>query len=95
MFKFFLTAALSLCLSFPAFAESNPAQPSVARRVLICDQWQWIGNGATTWGCLTVPRQGFVAGGQITDEVVKSLQDQINKLKAELRQLKPAINNAK
>lgn len=59
--------------------------PSVARRILVCDQWQWIGGGAITWGCLSQPREALVAGGQITDEVIASLQDQINALKTQLQ----------
>jgi hypothetical protein len=69
--------------------EPGPiTQPSVGRSVLICDQWQWIGNGAVTWGCLTLPRRVTVAGGVATDEVVTSLQNQINELKSQLEALK-------
>ncbi len=63
-------------------------QPTVGRRVIICDQWQWIGNGATTWGCVMQPRAVALAGGQITDQVVASLQSQIEALKAEIEALK-------
>lgn len=72
-----------------ALGDTPPVvQPSVIRTLVICDQWQWIGNGAITWGCLVTPRRAGVAGGQTTDEVVLSLQSQINALRAELETLK-------
>ncbi len=75
--------------SFQALGDTPPViQPSVNRTLVICDQWQWIGNGAITWGCLSTPRRAGVAGGQATDEVVLSLQNQINALRAELEALK-------
>ncbi|MCB0351644.1 MAG: hypothetical protein KDD38_10705 [Bdellovibrionales bacterium] len=70
-----------------ARAELSPEQPSVVRSTIVCDRWQWIGNGATTWGCLYTPREAFVAGGQATDEVVADLQKQINDLNERLKKL--------
>jgi len=68
-------------------AEDIKTQPTVARQVLICDMWQWIGGSATTWGCLRTPRQVELAGGQVTDQVILSLQDQINKLEDRIEKL--------
>lgn len=71
------------------FAESLPpmTQPRVARRVIVCDMWQWIGHGNTTWGCLHTPREVLLAEGQTSDAVIKSLQEQINQLEARLKKL--------
>jgi hypothetical protein len=86
-----LVKLLNIVLVFVStncFAQlAETAQPSVSARVLICDQWQWIGNNATTWGCLTVPRAALVAQGQKTDQVIASLQEQINKLEARIKKL--------
>jgi hypothetical protein len=68
-------------------ADATIVQPSVSRRVIICDQWQWIGGSAITWGCLSTPRAAEIAGGQITDQVVASLQEQINQLNAKVKKL--------
>ena len=85
---FFMLASTSSWAGIPD-AEADPViQPSVGRTLLICDQWQWIGNGATTWGCLSMPRRVTVAGGQVTDDVVTSLQTQINELKDQIDALK-------
>ena len=85
------TAALASSQDAAPLQESSPiVQPSVGRTVIICDQWQWIGNGAITWGCLSTPRRATVASGQVTDEVVASLQKQIDELKAQVQALKPA-----
>lgn len=75
-----------LCLSSTATAD-NITQPLVSRRVIVCDKWQWIGSGAITWGCLTTPREAQVAGGTVTDEVITSLQNQINQLQSQLKKL--------
>ena len=87
MISFF--TLFNLFSAFPVMAEDAVTQPSVSRRVLICDKWQWIGESATTWGCLSTPRQVELAGGQITDQVILSLQDQISKLEAKLEKLNP------
>lgn len=68
--------------------QAPVTQPSVNRTLVICDHWQWIGNGAVTWGCVSQPRRAGIAGGQVTDEVVLSLQNQINALRAEVEALK-------
>ena len=81
--------AVGILIGFAvAGAQAHAQDPTVGRRVIICDQWQWIGNGATTWGCLMQPRAVSLAGGQITDQVVASLQSQIEALKAEIEALK-------
>lgn len=59
----------------------------VSRRLLTCDQWQWIGNGAVTWGCLRTPREAIVAGGAATDEAIAHLLQRIEALEAKVRQL--------
>jgi hypothetical protein len=71
-----------------AWGSDDVGQPSVSRRVLICDTWQWIGGGAVTWGCLTTPRAIFLSDGKTTDEIVVSLQNQINQLKAQVESLR-------
>lgn len=84
----FMFASTVAWAGVPSQEASPVTQPSVGRTLLICDQWQWIGNGATTWGCLSTPRRVTVAGGQVTDEVVTSLQNQINELKTQIEALK-------
>lgn len=84
-------------LSFAAAEASTVVvdgeeQPSVSRRMLVCDAWQWIGGTATTWGCLRTPREAFVAGGPVTDQVVASLQSQIRTLEERLRKLEESKN---
>ncbi|MFN8791892.1 MAG: hypothetical protein ACK5Y2_10610 [Bdellovibrionales bacterium] len=62
-------------------------QPSVSRRAIVCDSWQWIGNGAVTWGCMSTPRETSVAHGLTADQVIFSLQEQINQLEARIKAL--------
>ncbi|MGZ3771845.1 MAG: hypothetical protein ACXVCP_19615 [Bdellovibrio sp.] len=68
-------------------ADYSVIQPSVSRRMIICDGWQWIGGQATTWGCLYIPREVHVAGGDDTDKVIASLQKQITDLEARLKKI--------
>lgn len=86
-----VTAALFLFCALLSLSTARAAervgQPSVARRTIVCDGWQWIGNGATTWGCLFTPHEAFVAGGKATDDVVADLQRQIDALTERLNKI--------
>ena len=91
MKKFYSTAMTALLISLThtptSFADDEIVQPSVARKIVVCDSWQWIGGDATTWGCLYTPRAAEVAAGQAADQVIASLQAQINALEARLKKL--------
>lgn len=85
--KILITLLLSFGTGFAVKAADNIEQPPVSRRLVTCDQWQMIGNGHFLWACLTMPREALVAGGPATDSVILSLQDQINKLEARVKEL--------
>ena len=69
-----------------AKAEDPSPPTSVARRVIICDTWQYSSD-ARLWGCLTVPRQVLIAGGKDTDQTLQTLQDQIKALEERIKKL--------
>lgn len=90
MSKSFFFWSISLVVTAGAYAVSvseSIQQPSVRRSVIVCDRWQWVGGGATSYGCLYRPREATVAGGDVTDEVVSSLQKQINALEERVKKL--------
>lgn len=91
--KFYVATLVTLfvlILTTHSQANDSGTPPSVSRRMIVCDGWQWIGHGATTWGCLYTPRETLVAGGPATDEVIVSLQKQIKDLEERLKKLESA-----
>ena len=82
-----LSLVLSSATVFAQDADTeSTTQPIVSTRVMVCNQWRRFdtGAGVVAWTCLKQPQEVILADGEKTDLVIKSLQDQINELRARL-----------